>query len=100
MKKEVKKGKGLVLKPLSNRIIFSSYIDRGNGIKCITGKETDVTDEAIYCVYKWMKKMVEKDKQNRSKELTFDDGYTMVMFRTEQLDKVKSIITKIRLGGK
>ena len=100
MKKEVKRGKGLGLKPLSNKIIFSSYIDRGNGIRCITGKETDVTDEAIYCVYEWMKKMLEKDKKNTAQELTFDDGYTMIMCKTKQLDKVKSIITKISSGGK
>lgn len=81
-------GKGLGIKPLSNKIVFSNYIDRGNGIRCITGKEIDVTDEAIYCVYEWMKKKLEKDKKNTTQELTFRDKYTMVMFRTSEYNKI------------
>ena len=89
MGKEVKRGKGLGIKPISNKIVFSSYIQKENGLRIITGKEIDLTDEAIYCVYEWMKRGLEKNKKNSTQEVTFDDGYTLVMYRTGDFEKIK-----------
>ena len=78
--------KRLLCTPLTNRIMYGTVKDIGNGVLLQDGKREDLTEDCLAATFEWFMNNIKKNKKSSAYEIRYK-GIPYVLRMEEENDK-------------